>query len=216
MEALSQTPHKLSNILECSYISICYFPSAVLCENLKHDRWPLASIHKVGSNISTFWLNYAPTVTYFGSDHLPYATLPLVPFKTVSHSTGTFFMLLLIPFKVAGTESETFDCRWFSAIMLLNWKLSLIALATTLLVIILYTTIIFVVLLMARFNSQSFKKVTAHHLSTDLTLLILVRLFYTATIIGNDPGTLITMVLLASALVPLVYIAFFIGYWRVS
>ena len=37
-------------------------------------------IYRLGSNVTTFGFYYSPTITYFGSDHLPYAILAIVIF----------------------------------------------------------------------------------------------------------------------------------------
>ena len=74
-------------------------------------------------------------------------------------------------------------------------------------------------LLVALINSQPFKKVTVGYQSTDIVLMFL-SLFYTAAIRIDNTGTqaniyfiAMVLILLASALVPLVYTVFFIGYW---
>ena len=88
-------------------------------------------VYQLGSSKSIFGLYYSPSVIYFGHDHFPYAILAIViltlfvsiptitlvfilfsSFKSFSlffHSTGTFFMLLLTPFKVATRMGQNLE-----------------------------------------------------------------------------------------------------------
>ena len=122
-----------------------------------------------------------------------------------------------------GTEPGTFDCRWFLAIILLCRTLLFIAFGLTLSIMYyIYGTIILVVLLIAMINIQPFKKIVITNPTNDLTFLILFSIVH-VVIAGRSLASMcntyyiaLMPLLLATAFVPLLYIAFLIGSWLIS
>ena len=101
-------------------------------------------IYQLGSNKSTYGLYYSPSVAYFGRNHLPYAILAIIILTVfVCVPTAVFFLYpfqffqkILSFFPVNwyflrvfvdayqggykdGTQPGTFDCRWFSGVVIL-------------------------------------------------------------------------------------------------
>ena len=73
-----------------------------------------------------------------------------------------------------GTEPGTFDCRWFSVLMLLARPLFFIIYGFALLVMFfVYALIVLIVLLPVIINVQPFKKSAVRYPSTDSTFFIL-------------------------------------------
>ena len=206
-------------------------------------------IHKLGSNTTTFGLYYSPTVVYFGSDHLPYAILAVVTFTFfIAIPTLILFLypfqlfhkcLSFIPFNWHflhafvdsfqgcyndGTELGTFDCRWFSTLILLCRTLLFLVYATTLSAMsFIYGTIVSLTLLIAIINIQPFKKVVIHYPSIDPIFLIFISLIYITFLVRSISSIysdvyykIMEPVAFISALVPLAYILLLIGLWFVS
>ena len=117
-----------------SYVQVLTFSANLLIPT---------TIYKLGSNEVQFGLYYTPTVQYFGNEHLPFAITAII-ILTLFVSIPTL-ILILHPFQFFqnflsffslnwhflhafvdsfqgcykdGTEPGTFDCRWFSAIIL--------------------------------------------------------------------------------------------------
>ena len=206
-------------------------------------------IYKLGSNEVQFGLYYTPTVQYFGNERLPYAITAII-ILTLFVSIPTL-ILILYPFQFFqnflsffslnwhslrafvdsfqgcykdGTEPGTFDCRWFSAIILVIRLFFFIIYGMTLSVMyFVYSLIAFVVFTIAVINIQPFKKVASCHASTDMVFYILLSLAYTGCIM-RDIATIeiyflniITLILLfLTAFVPIVYIASLISVWVIS
>ena len=122
-----------------------------------------------------------------------------------------------------GTEPGTFDCRWFSALHLLVRLLLFILFAlTSSMIFFVYAVIIIVTYLIVVINIQPFKKAVVRYPSTDLTFLMLLSFSFIVNIgrdISSREGTFFHSVALAmlplSAVVPLIYIAFFVSVWLV-
>ena len=209
------------------------------------------NIYKLGSNKSTIaiGLYYSPTVHYFGDDHLPYVIVAIV-ILTLFVSIPTV-IFILYPFQFFhkflslfplnwhflhafvdsfqgcykdGTEPVTFDCRWFSTLILIIRPLLFIIYGMTLsMIFFVYSLITFVIFLMAIINIQPFKKVAARYPSTDIVFYILLSLTYTAVIARDTASTgnyffnIISIILaLSTAFVPIVYIASLITFWMIS
>ena len=218
--------------------------------NVTTDLLIPTKIYQLGSNRSVFGLYYSPSVIYFGHDHLPYAILAIViitlfvsiPTITLVLYPFQFFQKFLSFFPLNwhflhafvdcfqgcykdGTEPGTFDCRWFSVVMLLIRPLLFIAFGTTLSVMFfVYSLIVLLILLITIINVQPHKMVAVHYPSTDSIFLVLLSLTY-VILLGSDVASLvkssyITAItlfgLLSSALVPIVYITYLIGFWLVS
>ena len=123
-----------------------------------------------------------------------------------------------------GTEPGTFDCRWLPVLQLLLRPLLFITFALTLsMMFFVYAVIAIVAYLIVVINIQPFKKKAAVRYSlTDSTFLVLLSFSFVANI-GRDITVrkntffhLIVLTMLASsAVVPLIYIAFFISFWLV-
>ena len=123
-----------------------------------------------------------------------------------------------------GTEPGTFDCRWFSAVFIFARLLTFLSYAMTLtMMYFIYGAIVLLTFLIATINIQPFKKVVVHYPSTDSIFLIISVLFH-VTILGRSIASIhqdiyyiiMTLLLLVSAFVPIVYISFLIGLWFVS
>ena len=205
-------------------------------------------IYQLGSHKSVFGLYYSPSVTYFGHDHLPYAILAIV-ILTLFVSIPTI-ILVLYPFQFFqkflsslpfnwhflhafvdsfqgcykdGTEPETFDCRWFSALTLLIRPLYFIIFGMTLsMMFFVYALIVLLIFLIAMINIQPFK-ITVRYPSTDSIFYIFLSLSYIAVLgrgIANTEkyfyNTTMTGLALSSAFVPIFYIAYFIFSWLIS
>ena len=220
----------------------------VLC--VSFDLLVPTQIYKLGSNRSTLGLYYSPSVVYFGDEHFPYGITAVLIFTlVVPIPTIIFFVypfqffqkcISVFPFNwhflhafvdsfqgcyKDGTEPGTFDCRWFSAVMLLTRFLLFVVYGLTLsMMYFIYATIILGVLLITIINVQPFKKVVVRYPSTDSIFFIFFNIFYICYIgrsvasINNDIYyTLLTPVLLlATGLTPLVYISFLICSWLLS
>ena len=206
-------------------------------------------IYELGSNTTTFRLYYSPTVTYFGSDHLPYALIALVIFTSFV-GIPTFILILypsqffqrclsLFPLNwhflhafvdsfqgcyKDGTEPGTFDCRWFSTLLLLIRPLFFVIFGLTLsIMFFVYSTIILIVLSIAIVNIQPYKKVSTRYPSTDIIFFLLLSISYVTVLGRNIAQTenhlttkIITVINYSSAFVPIVYIIFLVSFWFVS
>ena len=207
------------------------------------------TIYKLGSSKVQYGLYYTPTVRYFGNEHLPYAVTAII-ILTLFVSIPTLILILypfqffqkilsLFPFNwhflhafvdsfqgcfKDGTEPGTFDCRWFSAIILVIRLFFFITHAITLsMMYFVYGLIAFTIFTIAVINIQPFKNIASHFSSTDMVFYILLSLAYTGCIMRDIAVmetyffNIITMVLLfLTAFVPIVYIAFLVGVWIVS
>ena len=123
-----------------------------------------------------------------------------------------------------GTEPGTYDCRWFSVVMLLIWSLLFIIYSLTLSVMFFsYSLIVLIIVLILLVNFQPYKKAAVCYPSTDTTFFILLSLVF-SVLLGLDTssteshllGLILIIVSLMSALVPLLYIAFFILSWLIK
>ena len=123
-----------------------------------------------------------------------------------------------------GTEPGTFDCRWFSAFIIFSRPLMFIIYAATLnAMYFVYALVMLMILLIAMINIQPFKKTAVRYPSTDPVFIVLLSLFYMAlfgrVVINMQNYSFfpaMTVLLLSSTLVPLVYITFLICFWLVS
>ena len=204
-------------------------------------------VYKLGTgrSQSTLRLYYSPTIHYFGDEHLPYATIAIIFLIFVSIPTMIF---ILYPFKIFqkflslfpfnwhflhafvdsfqgcykdGTEPGTFDCRWFSSLVLLIRLLFFILYGMTLSVIFfVYGLIAILTFLIVAINIQPFKNVAAKYFVTDIVFYILLGFTYVA-LIARDIATtekflfnFVTLVFLfLTAFFPIIYIAFLIIVW---
>ena len=123
-----------------------------------------------------------------------------------------------------GTEPGTYDCRWFSALFLIGRILAFLAYAATSSILyFVYGTLILLIILIATINIQPFKKVVMHYPSSDSIFLIVVILFHVASL-GRSIASvhqrydyiLMSLLILVSAFVPIVYILLLILHWFVS
>jgi hypothetical protein len=208
------------------------------------------NVYRLGATKSQpLRLFYSPTVQYFGYEHLPYAITAitvltlfvLIPTAVIILYPFRFFQQFLSFFPVSwhflhafvdsfqgcykdGTEPGTFDCRWFSSLVLLIRVIHFIIFGVTLsMIFFIFGLIALLIFLIAAINIQPFKTVASHYPITDVVFYILLCFAYIA-IIARDIATtgkflynLITLVFLfLTAFVPLVYIAFLIGIWIIS
>ena len=120
-----------------------------------------------------------------------------------------------------GTEPGTFDCRCFSVLLLLLRLILFIIFTLTLsMMFFVYAVLALVIVLIAIINIQPFKKTAVRYPSNDPIFLILLSLFFIFNI-GRDVASRenifvhysVLMMLALSAVVPIIYIAFFISLW---
>ena len=155
-------------------------------------------------------LYYSPTVVYFGDDHRPYAILAITILTVfVVLPTVIFilypcncFQVFLSLFPINwhflhafvdsfqgcykdGTEPGTFNCRWFSTIMLVNCPLLFLIFSLTLSTMYyIYAIIVLAIFLMVIINIQPFKKgSTVYFHSTDLIFFFILSYSY-ITVVG--------------------------------
>ena len=123
-----------------------------------------------------------------------------------------------------GTEPGTFDCRWFSILMLLFRPHFFIIYGFTLsMMFFVYALIVLIILLTVVVNIQPFKKSAVRYPSTDSMFFVLLSLSY-AAVLGMDITSsesnvynkILILVCLLSAFIPIFYIAFFILSWLIS
>ena len=203
-------------------------------------------VYQLGSNTYTLGLFYSPTVTYFGHNHLPYAIFALtvsILFVITPLFILIFYLfqcfqkvLSFIPLKwnilhafidsfqgcyKDGTEPGTFDCRWFSVLILLIRLFINLMITTTNSsdALFLYTAVLVIIYLIAIINIQPYKMKAVCYPSTDSHFLIFLTL---CLIIVLGRATLpikklksyhtTTMILiLMSIFAPLLYIIFLVG-----
>ena len=230
-----------------SFASI-YLLSYVKILNVSMDLLIPTKIYKLNSNAVAYGLYYVPSVQYFGSYHLPYAIFALVllsffvvvPNVILLLYPFQFFQKILTLFSINwyslriyvdsfqgcykdGTESGTFDCRWFSALMLFTRSIYFIIYVLTLsMMTIAYGLILNAIVLIFFVNIHPYKKIAVRYPSTDTTFLILLALFFSA-ILGMDLsiestiyGPILVIICVISACVPLFYITFFVFSWLIK
>ena len=229
--------------------STFYLLSYMKINSVTTDLLAPTQIYELGSNITTFGLYYSPTVAYFGSEHRPYAICALVLFTLfVSIPTAILFLypfdffqrlLSMFPFNwyflrafvdsfqgcyKDGTESGTFDCRWFSTLLLLFRPLLFLAYGLTLsMIFFVYATMIVVVLLIAIINIQPYKKKATRYPSTDVNIFLLLSFCY-VVFLGRGVATTesnifikgILTISYTAAFVPVVYFLSLVCFWLVS
>ena len=231
-----------------SFASI-YLLSYVKVLNVSMDLLIPTKIYKLNSNVVMYGLYYIPSVPYFGKYHLPYAILALVvlmlfvsvPTMILLLYPFQFFQKMLTFFSINsyslriyvdsfqgcykdGTEPGTFDCRWFSALMLLTRPLYFIIYSLTLsMMCFTYILILLITVLILLINVQPYKRTAVRYPSTDTTFFILLTLFHSA-ILGMDLSSVkrqlyspvLVIICVISACVPLFYITIFIFSWLVK
>ena len=231
-----------------SFASI-YLLSYVKILNVSMDLLIPTKIYKFNSNAVMYGLYYVPSVQYFGSYHLPYAILALVllfffvtlPNVILLLYPFQFFQKILTLFSINwyslriyvdsfqgcykdGTEPGTFDCRWFSALMLFTRPICFIIYGLTLsMMTFAYALILNATVLILFVNIHPYKKTTVRYPSTDTTFFILLGLFFSAilgmdlsTIESSIYGPILVIICVISACVPLFYITFFVFSWLIK
>ena len=228
-----------------------FFLSYIKILSVSADLLIPTMIYQLGSNKSMLGLYYSPTITYFGNYHRPYTILAIIILTSfVALPTIIFILypcncfqefLSLFPINwhflhafvdsfqgcyKDGTEPGTFDCRWFSTIMLINRLLLSIILGLTLSTMYyIYAIIVLATFLAVIINIQPFKKGTRVHFhSTDLIFFFLLSYSYVVILgvletgIKNDSyfHTILGLLALPSAVAPIIYIIFLVGSWLVS
>ena len=218
--------------------------------NVTMDILIPTSVYKLGAtNSQPLRLFYSPTVQYFGYDHLPYAIIAItiltlfvgIPTMIFILYPFRFFQRFLSFFPINwhflhafvdsfqgcykdGTEPGTFDCRWFSSLVLLiQFILFLLYGVTLSMIYFIFGLIAILIFLIAAINIQPFKKDASYYPITDMTFYILLSFTYIG-VIARDIATtekflynLITVIFLfLTVFVPIVYIAFLIGVWMIS
>ncbi len=207
-------------------------------------------IQKLGSNERQFTLYYSPSVPYFGEYHLPYAIFA-VSISTIFVIIPTiifilypcqFFQKILSLFPINwhflhafvdsfqgcykdGTEPGTFDCRWFSVILLIIKPLHFLIFGLTLSsMYFVYATVVFTLVMILLINVQPYKKITSKYPPTDLMFLFLFSLISIA-ILGRDHSDsemyrcfhrIWVIISLILGFIPAIYAGFLIGMWLFS
>ena len=231
-----------------SFASI-YLLSYVKILSVSMDLLIPTKIYKLNSNAVIYGLYYVPSVPYFGSYHLPYAILALVllfffvivPNMILLLYPFQFFQKFLTLFSINwysfriyvdsfqgcykdGTEPGTFDCRWFSALMLFTRSIYFIIYGLTLsMMSFTYALILNVTVLIFLVNIHPYKKTAVRYPSTDTTFLTLLALCISAilgmdlsTIESSIYGPILVIICVISACVPLFYITFFVFSWLIK
>ena len=181
--------------------------SYVKIMNVSMDLLIPTEIHKLGSNETTLGLFSAPSVTYFGRDHLPYAILSLI--VLILFVITPLLVLILYPFQCFqklvsiiplksnilhafidlfqgcykdGTEPGTLDCRWFSVLIVLIrlFLYIMIAIKYSSDILFLYTIILLILYLIAIVNIQPYKLKAIRYPSTDSQFLIFLTFCFIA------------------------------------
>ena len=228
--------------------------SYVKIMNVTMDLLLPTEVHQLGLNTSTLGLFYSPTVTYFGRDHLPYAIFALTVF--ILFVIIPPIVLILYPFRCFqkflsfiplkwnlilhgfidtfqgcykdGAELGAFDCRWFSALILLIRLFINFMLATNSSSDALFLASIILVLLylIAIINIQPYKRKAIRYPSTNSQFLVFLSLCFIA-LLGRaslpskaqglrNHHTIMEILFASSVCGPLFYIIFLICYWLVS
>ena len=207
-------------------------------------------IQKLGSNERQLALYYSPSVSYFGDYHLPYAIFAIlmliifviIPTIVFILYPCQFFQKFLSLFPINwhflhafvdsfqgcykdGTEPGTFDCRWFSVILLIIKPLHFLIFGLTLSsMYFVYATVIFTLLMILLINIQPYKKTPSNYPPTDLMFLFLFSLISIA-ILGRDHcdsemyryfNRIWIMISLIVGFTPAIYACFLIGTWLLS
>ena len=124
-----------------------------------------------------------------------------------------------------GTEPGTFDCRWLSVMpLLLRLVLLIISALTLSYMYLVYAAITLVTFLIVMINIRPYNEAATRYPSNDPIFLILLSVCYVANI-GRDVESrenifynstiIMTILALLSAVVPILYIGFFISFWLV-
>ena len=184
-----------------TYWFICFYLFSVVCQDLECIYGSIDSHKNLQTQFKccNVWTLLCAnlSVQYFGSYHLPYAILALVllfffvivPNVILLLYPFQFFQKILILFSINwyslriyvdsflgcykdGTEPGTFDCRWFSALMLFTRPICFIIYGLTLSVITFAYALIFNATVLILFvNIHPYKKTTVRYPSTDTTFL---------------------------------------------
>ena len=229
--------------------STFFLLSYVKILSVTEDVLAPTEIYQLGSNTSTFGLYYSPSVTYFGPEHRPYAIMAIailtlfviIPTIMLTLYPFRFFQKFLSFFPLNwhflhafvdsfqgcykdGTEPGTFDCRWFSVlIILIRPALFIIGDLTLSLMFFVYATITFAIFLIAEINIHPFKKVAARYSSIDIIFLVSISLCYVAVLgrsiaITRNHGYSKIMLTIAflSVFASIAYTISLIAFWLVS
>ena len=231
-----------------TFFLLSYFK--ILC--VSSDILVPTEIYQLGRNETTLGLYYSPTVEYFGKEHCPYAILALVilslfvllPTVIIIFYPCGFFQkaLSLFPFNwhflhafvdsyqgcyKDGTERGTYDCRWFSAVMLLHRIPMFFVFGVTLsMMYYIYASIVIVILLIAMINIEPFKKAAVNfHLTNSIFFFLLCICYLSLTgrqipVARSEPHSIQSNVLviqaLLSGLLPILYTLYLVGSWLIS
>ena len=124
-----------------------------------------------------------------------------------------------------GTEPGTYDCRWFAQFGLFIRLTLFFAHASTLTsMYFVYALIILIFLIVLHINVQPFKKTAvAWYSSVDPVFLLLICILY-ISVVGTDTGnmlghanlSLMIVLVLLTAFVPIAYITFLMLHWIYS
>ena len=123
-----------------------------------------------------------------------------------------------------GTDAGTLDCRWFASLALIIQLILLLIWSSTLSIIFFaYAIIALTIYLIALINIQPFKSAPASYPSTDTVFITLLSLCYVAAIergVANTQSmwfrTVMIVVILISAFIPIAYTVTLIGFWVIS
>ena len=229
--------------------STVYLLSYIKVLSVSMDLLIPTTIYKLNSDDVLYGLYYLPSVQYFGRHHFLYAMLALIvliifvgiPTMVLVLYPLRFFQKVLTYFSINwhfihvfvdsfqgcykdGTEPGTFDCRWFSVLMLLTRPLLFIVYALTLSTMFFSYALVFIVtVLIILINIQPYKKTAVRYPSTDSTFIVFLSISYsailgldTSSITNHTYGLIFIVICLVSACVPLFYIAFYILSWLIK
>lgn len=165
-------------------------------------------LYHFSNNTRSFAAYYDANFEYFGTEHLPFALSALTvlilfiviptlviliyPFKffqvvlrkvKLEHSIIKLFVTPFYKCYKDGTDPNTFDCRWFSALFLVLRLLLPIVFSFTLGSVFLpFAVIIIFVFVMILITVKPYKPIYSHYIKSDVTFLLLLALVYLSMI----------------------------------
>ena len=210
------------------------------------DLMVFTAIHELQINKSHYRLYYDADVNFFRGYHIPYALLSatlaaffiiiptlilfLHPFRCFQKCLSyyqiqwQFLHAFVDSFQGCykdGTESGTYDSRFFSAYgLVLRLGICIIFVLTLTSMYFVYALLMIVVAIILLINFQPYKSSVSHYTTIDITFLILLSLYYTSilgiqiTILkGQRYLYLIYALGVLSCLTPIIYITFIMLQW---
>ena len=210
------------------------------------DLLVFTAVHELPDNKTHYRIYYDASLEFFRGYHIPYALLAatlaivfimiptliliLYPFQCFQkclsyyriqwHFIRTFVDSFQGCYK-DGTESGTFDLRWFSAYgLVLRLGICIIFSLTLNAMYFIYALLLFLIILLFLVNFQPHKSSVSHYTTIDITFLTLLVLHY-ISIVGviiivlkeHQYLHLIFMLTFFSCFIPIIYLVFITLQW---